>query len=68
MSSVTTSAVSGSGAVRASEAEEVTKLLALFRDVSLDWVHRSVDQKCDVFEWVIRTRSHKLVPITGSYQ
>ncbi|HWO38132.1 MAG TPA: hypothetical protein VNO32_55870 [Candidatus Acidoferrum sp.] len=40
----------GSGVVRAFEEEEVTKLLALFRDVTLDWVHRSVDQQFDVSE------------------
>ena len=46
----------GSGVVHAFEQEEVTKLLAPFRDVTLDWVHRSVDQKFDLFEWVVRTR------------
>jgi hypothetical protein len=46
----------GSGVVHAFEEEQLTKLLALFRDVTLDWVHRSVDQKFDLFEWVVRTR------------
>jgi SAM-dependent methyltransferase len=49
-------AMVGSGVVHAFEEEKVTKLLAPFRDVTLDWVHRSVDQKFDVFEWVVRAR------------
>jgi hypothetical protein len=49
-------AMVGRGVVHAFAEEEVTKLLAPFRDVTLDWVHRSVDQKFDVFEWVVRAR------------
>jgi SAM-dependent methyltransferase len=49
-------AMVGSGVVHAFEEEEVTKLLAPFRDVKLGWVHRSLDQKFDVFEWVVQAR------------
>jgi SAM-dependent methyltransferase len=50
-------AMVGSGVVHAFEEEDVTKLLAPFRDVTLDWVRRSLDQKFDVFGWIVRART-----------
>jgi SAM-dependent methyltransferase len=49
-------AMAGSGVVHAFDEDELVELLAPFRDVTLDWVHRSVDQKFNVFEWVVRAR------------
>jgi|SRR5271170_592794 len=46
----------GCGLVHAFAEEEITKLLSPFRDVTLDWVHRSVDGKFNVFEWVVQAR------------
>jgi SAM-dependent methyltransferase len=46
----------GCGVVHAFAEDEITNLLSPFRDVTLDWVHRSIDRKFDIFEWVVQAR------------
>jgi SAM-dependent methyltransferase len=47
----------GCGLVHAFTEEEITKLLSSFRDVTLDWVHRSgKNRQFNIFEWVVQAR------------
>jgi SAM-dependent methyltransferase len=47
----------GCGLLHAFTEEEVTKLLSSFRDVSLDWVHRSdKNRHFNIFEWIVQAR------------
>jgi SAM-dependent methyltransferase len=48
--------MAGCGVVHAFAEHEITNLLSPFRDVTLDWVHRSIDRKFNVFEWVVQAR------------
>jgi ubiquinone/menaquinone biosynthesis C-methylase UbiE len=47
----------GCGLVHPFNEEEIVKLLASFRDVALDWAHRSdKNRQVDIFEWIVQAR------------